>query len=116
MTSWPLSSNGWGKTQRQSYGYDGIPFPIVSPTGTRDPFYCAVDSYSGASDHAIFIDGNVRVPAVWLFVWPDMWYHTSGDTPDKSDSTQLKRVSFISTAAALFLANAGNRRRNKCWP
>lgn len=55
----------------------------------------------------IFLDGSVRVPAVMLMVWPDMWYHSSGDTPDKSDPTQLKRVGFISTAAALFLANAG---------
>jgi hypothetical protein len=53
------------------------------------------------------VDGAVRVPAVMLICWPDMWYHTSGDLPDKSDSTQLKRVSFISAAAGLFLANAG---------
>ena len=39
--------------------------------------------------------------------WPDMWYHTSGDTPDKSDATQLKRVVVIGAAAAAFLANAG---------
>ena len=96
-----------GKTQRLSFEYGGVILPIVSPTGTRDPFYCAVDPYSGGSDHVVFVDGSVRVPAVMLLVWPDMWYHSSGDTPDKSDSTQLKRVGFISTAAALFLANAG---------
>ena len=40
-------------------------------------------------------------------VWPDQWYHTSGDTIDKSDSTQFKRVVVISAAMALFMANAG---------
>jgi hypothetical protein len=39
--------------------------------------------------------------------WPDMWYHTSGDLPDKSDSTQLKRVVTLTVAAALFLTRAG---------
>ena len=42
-----------------------------------------------------------------MIVWPDQWYHTSGDTPDKSDATQLKRVVTISAAAADFLAGAG---------
>jgi aminopeptidase YwaD len=42
-----------------------------------------------------------------MIVWPDQWYHTSGDTPDKSDATQFKRVVTISAAAAEFLANAG---------
>jgi hypothetical protein len=36
-----------------------------------------------------------------------MWYHTAMDTPDKSDSTQLKRVAFLGAAAGMFLANAG---------
>ncbi len=48
-----------------------------------------------------------------FIVWPDMWYHTSGDTPDKSDSTQLKRVVFLSAAAAIFLANAGPQEVEK---
>jgi hypothetical protein len=39
--------------------------------------------------------------------WPDMWYHTSGDLPDKSDATQLKRIGILGAAAALVLANAG---------
>jgi hypothetical protein len=42
-----------------------------------------------------------------MIVWPDQWYHTSGDTPDKSDPTQLKRIVTMCAAAAEFLANAG---------
>ena len=80
---------------------------IISPTGTRDPFYYRVAPFTGGSDHVVFIDGGVRVPAVMFIVWPDFWYHTSGDLPDKSDSTQLKRVVVLSAASALFLANAG---------
>ena len=69
--------------------------------------YNLVERYSGGSDHDVFVDGNVRIPAVSINVWPDQWYHTSGDTPDKSDPTQFKRVVAISAAAALVLANAG---------
>ncbi len=93
------------ETQR----YDGKAtlLPIWSPTGTRDPFPAVIDKHSGGSDHVVFVDGGVRVPAVMFICWPDMWYHSSGDTPDKSDSTQLKRVVFLSVASAVCLAGAG---------
>lgn len=80
---------------------------VLAPTGSRDPFYYRLDGYGGGSDHIVFVEGSPRVPAVFFNVWPDMWYHTSGDTPDKSDPTQFKRVVTISAAAALLLANAG---------
>jgi len=96
-----------GETQKESEEYSEPGVPIVSPTGTRDPFYYAVTRFTGGSDHIVFVDGGVRVPAVMFICWPDMWYHTSGDTPDKSDATQLKRVVVIGAAAAAFLANAG---------
>lgn len=80
---------------------------ILAPTGSRDPFYYKIEGYTGGSDHVVFIDGSNRIPSVLLNVWPDQWYHTSGDTIDKSDPTQLKRTVVITTAAALFLANAG---------
>jgi len=96
-----------GKTQRDSLAEWGSVMAIVSPTGTRDPFYTAIDRFASGSDHIVFVDGSVRVPAVFFIAWPDMWYHTAMDTPDKSDSTQLKRVAFLGAAAGLFLANAG---------
>ena len=87
----------------------GILNPIYSPHGSRDTFYYSIDRYFGASDHAVFDDGGVGIPGVMLIVWPDMWYHTDRDRPDKSDSTQLRRVCFLSTVSALFLANAGEK-------
>jgi len=38
--------------------------------------------------------------------WPDDFYHSSMDTPDKSDSTQLKRVAFIAAASAIAATSA----------
>jgi len=95
-----------GTTQRNNERSEAY-LPIWSPTGSRDPFYYVIDPYSGGSDHVVFADSGIRVPAVMLIVWPDQWYHSSGDLPDKSDSTQLKRVAFIGAAAAVFLAGGG---------
>ena len=96
-----------GDSQRDAQESNWRSGGILAPTGSRDPFYNLVERYSGGSDHDVFVDGNVRIPAVSINVWPDQWYHTSGDTPDKSDPTQLKRVVTISAAAAHFLGNSG---------
>jgi hypothetical protein len=41
-----------------------------------------------------------------LLQWPDLYYHTSEDTIDKVSEDSLKRVGWITTVAALTLANA----------
>lgn len=102
-----------GQTNCQTIEYWLMLLPILSPTGSRDPFYYRIDNFYGASDHIVFLDGGVKVPAVMLIAWPDMWYHTSGDTPDKSDATQLKRVVVISVASAVFLSNTGEEEVEK---
>jgi hypothetical protein len=96
-----------GATQNGEFGDEGDKPEIVSLAGKGDPFYFSVIGFAGGSDHVVFNDGGVGVPSVTFNCWPDMWYHTSHDTPDKSDPTQLKRAVFIGVAAAAFLANAG---------
>ena len=94
-------------TQNENWEAEGEGLEIVSPNGSADPFYYGIKDFAGGSDHIVFNDGGVGVPAVAFNAWPDMWYHTSRDTPDKSDPTQLKRAAFIGVTAAAFLANAG---------
>jgi hypothetical protein len=96
-----------GETQKAALEAGWRTGGVLAPTGSRDPFYYQIEGYSGGSDHDVFIDGHIRIPAVMMIVWPDQWYHTSGDTVDKSDPTQFKRVVAISAAAAITLANAG---------
>ncbi|MDD8020021.1 MAG: M28 family peptidase [Acidobacteriota bacterium] len=96
-----------GASQRIAQDSGWEYYEVLSPAGSRDPFYYTIDRFSGGSDHIVFVDGSVRVPAVMFICWPDMWYHTSGDLPDKSDSTQLKRVVTLTVASAIFLSNAG---------
>jgi hypothetical protein len=38
--------------------------------------------------------------------WPDPWYHSSQDTPDKLDPTQFKRAAVVSIGAMTVLATA----------
>ncbi len=82
-----------------------FPVPIVEKNGSRQSFKYLPQRFGGGSDHGIFIESDEAVPALSFIVWPDKWYHTDHDTPDKSDPTQLKRVAFIGAATALAAAS-----------
>jgi aminopeptidase YwaD len=87
-------------------GASGVPVRIVAPTGADEPFTYSIETHYGASDHEVFNDWAVRVPGIMMIAWPDQWYHTSGDTADKSDPTQLKRAAVIGAAGAYTVAAA----------
>ncbi len=93
------------RIQNRSDAYK-VPLRIVAPFGADEPFTYSIETHYGASDHEDFNDWGVRVPGVMMIVWPDRWYHTSGDLPDKSDATQLKRAAAIGAAGAYTIANA----------
>lgn len=65
--------------------------------------------FGGGSDHAIFSDPSVGVPMPMLVQWPDRFYHTSADTPDRVDPKMLGRVAALSGLYAYWLAQAGER-------
>lgn len=77
---------------------------VLSPNGSRDAFYIKIDKYYGASDHATYMQHGI--PAVIFNTWPDLWYHSSADTPDKLDPTQFKRAAVVSVGAMTVLAAA----------
>ncbi len=79
---------------------------VIAPSGTDDPFYYQIEQHYGSSDHEVFNNWTTRVPGVMLITWPDMYYHTSQDTPDKLDATQMKRAAVISAAGAYNIASA----------
>ncbi len=57
---------------------------IVYANLQTDRFKMMTGVYSGGSDHFIFTDATIGVPATSLTQFPDRFYHTSEDTPDKS--------------------------------
>ncbi len=78
--------------------------PIVSPNGTRDPFYIKIDKHYGASDHVVYL--NNGIPSLMFITWPDRFYHSSKDVPQVLDPTQLKRVAVVGLGSAVVVANA----------
>lgn len=67
--------------------------PVESPRGSKDAFYIKIDKHYGSSDHVVYLANDI--PAVMFITWPDMWYHSSEDTPDKQDPTQYKRAAAV---------------------
>jgi hypothetical protein len=78
---------------------------ITSPHGSSDAFYIKIDKHYGSSDHVTYMQHGV--PAVMFITWPDMWYHSSADTPDKQDSTQYKRAAVVGLGALAVMATGG---------
>jgi hypothetical protein len=83
-----------------------VPVRVVAPFGADEPFWYSIETHYGASDHEVFNDWGVGVPGIMMIAWPDRWYHTTGDTADKSDATQMKRASLIGAAGAYTIASA----------
>jgi hypothetical protein len=83
-------------------GY-GASQPVESPNGSTDAFYIKIDKHYGSSDHVTYMQHGI--PAVIFNTWPDTWYHSSQDTPDKQDPTQYKRAAAVATGALAALAS-----------
>jgi aminopeptidase YwaD len=85
-----------------------FPLPMWEKNGSRDAFRFDIQLATGGSDHICFNNSSIGVPAAAFAVWPDQWYHTDKDTPDKSDPTQFKRAAFIGAAMAWAAANCSD--------
>ncbi|HVP56765.1 MAG TPA: DUF4910 domain-containing protein [bacterium] len=69
--------------------------------------------FSGGSDHMIFSDPKVGVPTPMLLQWPDKYYHTSADTPDKVSPDMLRRI--VITAASYVYTCALAAEKDLVW-
>jgi hypothetical protein len=63
--------------------------------------------YSGGSDHAYLLDPAAGIPCPMLIQWPDRYYHSSSDTPDKSDPKSLALAVRCAATYASALATGG---------
>ncbi len=93
------------RVRYRSVGY-GFTLPVVAETGSREPFTILVDKNYGASDHVVFL--NQGIPAVMFITWPDHFYHSSDDTPEKLDPTQMKRAAVVGIGCMSLLTSAGD--------
>jgi hypothetical protein len=74
---------------------------LNSPAGTRNILNGDVVPFVGASDHQVFNDGAIAIPAVAYIHYPDPTWHTNADKIENVDATTLKRVAFMAATAAL---------------
>lgn len=64
-------------------------------------------AYSGGSDHALWLDPAHGVPCPMLIQWPDRYYHSDFDTPERCDPESLALVVATAATYAGFVAGAG---------
>jgi aminopeptidase-like protein len=81
-------------------------FDPSTPFGSASTFRFRSSTFSGGSDHVEFNESTFSVPCVMLLQWPDLYYHSSLDTIDKVSEDSLRRVGWVTTVAALALADA----------
>jgi len=86
--------------------YGKLALQIASPLGAQHPFLLNIIGFDSGSDHMVFSNSNVKIPMAFFNCWPDDFYHSSLDTPDKCDPTQLKRVAFIAAVSAITVTRA----------
>jgi aminopeptidase YwaD len=91
------------RVRYRANGYDPS-LPVEAPNGSDDAFYIKIDKHYGASDHVTYMQHGI--PAVMFITWPDNWYHSSQDTPDKQDPTQYKRAAVVAVGAMTVLSTS----------
>ena len=62
--------------------------------------------FASGSDHYILSDPSVGIPTPMINDWPDRFYHTSADTPDRVSPAALARSGALAAIYAYWLAAA----------
>ena len=77
-------------------------FHIISVNGSRNRLSARVIPFIGGSDSVVY--NHAGIPGAFVTAWPESFYHSNQDTPDKVDPTQLHRGVFAGLAAIVTLA------------
>ena len=80
---------------------------LYAPTGTHNYWPTEALPYAQGSDHDMFL--GLGIPSTMLGHDPDWTHHTTEDTVDKTDASELLRVGTMASAATAFMAAAGMR-------
>lgn len=79
-------------------------FHIISVNGSRERLQGRMVPFIAGSDHEVY--DHLGIPGTYNTTWPETVYHSSKDTPDTVDPTQLHRSVFSGLAAMTTLAYA----------
>jgi len=86
-------------------------WPLFGAGAALPAMKMAEVTYSGGSDHTVFQDPAIGTPCPMLIQWPDRFYHSSYDTPERSDPASLALAARCAAVYAAFVAGA----RAKDW-
>ena len=87
----------------------------IAINGTKNPMSYRLRSYDGGSDHFLFIDSYFGIPSLMLGHNDPNW-HSSVDTVDYCDSTELKRVIEIALSISYVFSTFYQALINEFWP
>jgi aminopeptidase YwaD len=90
-------------------------YPFVAPEGGKEPLRAEYSAYTMGSDHDVYQDSSIGIPAIYLNDWPDRYIHTNFDKAANIDPTKLKRTAFIGAASGYFLASRSNESAFALW-
>lgn len=87
----------------------------IAINGTKIPMSYRIKSFDGGSDHILFIDAYFGIPSL-MFGHEDTHYHSSMDTVEYCDSTELKRVISMAMTISYILAIQDKDITEQLWP
>jgi len=87
----------------------------IAINGTKIPMSFRLKSFDGGSDHILFIDSYFGIPSL-MFGHEDLHYHSSMDTVEYCDSTELKRVIAMALSISYILSIFDLDLIKKFWP
>lgn len=87
----------------------------IAINGTKVKMSYRIRSFDGGSDHVLFADSYFGIPSL-MFGHEDSYYHSSKDTVEFCDSTELKRVIGMGIAISYFLSILDDKLIKELWP
>ncbi len=77
---------------------------ICEHDGRRTGWVVRTNPYEGGSDHTVYIEDGIPALLNWHF--PDRYYHTNLDRPEKTSPLEMQRVAVATATTAELLASA----------
>ncbi|MFX0002818.1 MAG: DUF4910 domain-containing protein [Candidatus Hodarchaeota archaeon] len=87
----------------------------IAVNGTHKRMLYRFTPYSGGSDHTIFVDTPIKIPGL-MISHNDPYWHSSLDSIEKCDSTELKRVIAISLCTSYIFSILSSEYLIDLWP
>ena len=87
----------------------------IAINGTKIPMSYRLRNFDGGSDHILFTDFYFSIPSL-MFGHEDLHYHSSMDTVEYCDSTELKRVISMAMSISYIFSIFDKDITKSVWP